>query len=244
MTASLPPPRTASVHDLLQAAAQLFALSLLNCLPITMIATLCAQLPNIYWMASGHTLTLMGEHDANFNALTLIGTAVELWLLAAMMLRQRALALGAPIVAGAELLAALRRLPMILLHALLALLSLTAGVLLLIVPGIFLAVCYLVLAPVVLFEQAGPIVALIRSVQLMRPLWWRALAALVIATLLFLFGAFVCVAIIGMVAGVLAGNGPAFVAIQTATAVAFGALFMVFLSALMLVLHSAANSSA
>ncbi len=120
----------------------------------------------------------------------------------------------------------------------------TAGLLLLIVPGVYLAVCYLVLAPVVLFEQARPGVALIRSVQLMRPLWWRALAALVIATLLFLFGAFICVAIIGVVAGVLAGNGPAFVAIQTATAVAFGALFLVFLTALMLVLHSAANSSA
>ncbi len=92
MTASLLPPRATSVQELLQAAAQLFALSLLKCLPVTMIATLCAQLPNIYWMASGHALTLMGEHDATFDALTLIGTTVELWLLAAMMLRQRALA--------------------------------------------------------------------------------------------------------------------------------------------------------
>ena len=244
MTASRPPPRATSVNDLLQAAVQLFAVSLLKCLPMTMIATLCAQVPNIYWMASGHTPTLTGEHDANFNALTLIGTTFELWLLAAMMLRQRALALGAPILAAAELLVALRRLPLIMLQAVLALLSVTAGVLLLVVPGIFLAVCYLVLPPIVLFEQTGPVAALIRSVQLMRPLWWKALAALVIATLLFFFGAIVCVAIIGMLAGILAGNGPAFVAIETATAVAFGALFLVFLSALMLVLHSAANSSA
>ena len=244
MTESLPPSRATSVQELLQGTGQLFAVSLLKCLPIAMIATLCAQVPSIYWLASGHALTLLGEHDATFDGLVLLGSAFQLWLLSAMMLRQRALALRAPILIGIELLVALRELPAILLNALLAVMSVAAGLLLLVVPGVFLAVCYLVLLPVVLFDQAGPITALIRSVQLMRPLWWKGLAALVIATLLFLFGAIVCVAIIGMIAGAFAGNGPVFIAIETASAVAFSAFFSVFLSALMLVLHSAASSSA
>jgi hypothetical protein len=245
MTASKPPPSAASVSELMQASAQLFAASLLKCLPICMIAVLCAQLPNIYWMASGHTLTFTTQHDANFDALSVAGMALEFWLLGAMMLRQHALAVGAPIALGAELSVALRRLPVVLLNVLLATLAVAAGLLLLIVPGVYLMVGYVaLLLPVVLFDQPGPFSALVRSVQLLRPLWWKALAALVIASFLFVFGAIVLVAIVGMVAGIFAGNGPAFAAIETASAVAFGATFFVYLSALMLVLHSAASSSA
>jgi hypothetical protein len=43
---------------------------------------------------------------------------------------------------------------------------------------------------------------------------------------------------------VLAGAGPALAAIETAGTVAFAALYFVYLSALLLVLHSAASSSA
>jgi hypothetical protein len=105
-------------------------------------------------------------------------------------------------------------------------------------------VCYLALLPVVLFDGLGPFAAVLRSVQLMRPLWWKALAACVITMLLFLIAGLVVAAIIGVIAELLAGNGAAFAAIETAITVAFGALFFVYLSALMLVLHSAASSSA
>lgn len=244
MTASMPPPGSASVSDLLQTSAQLCRASLLKCLPLGMVAVLCAQLPNIYWVATGHTLSLSAEYDANYDLLAIVGTAIELWLVGAMMLRQRAVVLGAPILAGAELRAALRRLPVVLVCTLLAMLSIVAGLLLLIVPGVFLMVCYLVLLPVVLFDGLGPYAALLRSVQLIRPLWWKALAAFVIALLVFIIGAFVVAAIIGGIAGLLAGNGPAFAAIESACTVGFGALFLVYLSALALALHSAASSSA
>jgi hypothetical protein len=244
MTASMPPPGNASVSDWLQTAAQLFRASLLKCLPLGMVAVLCAQLPNIYWIATGHTISFSAEYDANFELLTILGTAIELWLIGAMMLRQRAVVLGAPILAGVELRAAWRRLPVLLVSTLLATLSVLAGLLLLVVPGVFLMVCYLVLLPVILFDGLGPYAALLRSVQLIRRLWWKALAALVIATLVFFICALVFAAIIGVIATLLAGNGPAFAAIETAITVGFGALFFVYLSALLLVLHSAASSSA
>jgi len=98
--------------------------------------------------------------------------------------------------------------------------------------------------PVVLFEGLTPYRALVRSVQLIRRLWWKTLAACVFALLAFVVCALVFAAIIGVLAGVLAGNGPAFQAIQSASSVALGALFFVFLSALALVIHSAASSSA
>jgi hypothetical protein len=138
----------------------------------------------------------------------------------------------------------LRRLPVILASVLLALLSVVIGVLALVLPGVFLMVCYLVLLPVVLFDGLGPYAALLRSVRVLRPLWWKALAACVITLLLFLIGGIVVAAIIAVIAELLAGNRAAFQAVETAIAVGYGALYFVFLSALMLVIHSAASSSA
>jgi hypothetical protein len=161
-----------------------------------------------------------------------------------MMLRQRAVVLGAPLLLGAELLASLRRMPVALLSWVLADLSVTLGLLLLLVPGVYLLVCYLVLLPVILFEDAGPVAALLRSVRLMRRLWWPALAALVIAVLLSFIGALLFAAVLAVAAEMFAGNGAAMKAVVNAGVIGFYALFIVYLSALQLVLHSAASNSA
>jgi len=244
MTASSPAPGAVRVSDLLQTAARLFRATLLKCLPLGMLAMVCWQLPNFYWTATGHQLGLNAQYDLKFNLLTVIGTSVELWLLGAMMLRQRAVAVGAPLQTGAELRAATHRLPVMLLSAVLATISVAAGLLLLVVPGIYLAVCYLVWLPVVLFDGTGPAASLVRSVRLIRPLWSKALTALVIVLLLVIIAAIVFGAMLAALAGLLGSDGPAFEALSAAGTVAFGALFVVFLSALQLVLHSAASSSA
>jgi hypothetical protein len=245
MSAFRPAPGAVRVTGLLQAAAQLLRASLLKCLPLAMLAMLCARLPNLYWIASRHAPDLRAQHDLGFDLLTLAGTAIELWLIGALMLRQRAVALGAASPLRAELAVALRRLPVILLSALLANLSVAVGLVLLIVPGVFLLVCDLVLMPVLLFEGAGPVAALRRSVRLMRGLWWQALTAVVMATLGFLMvGTLVFAAILAVIAALLAADPSAFAAVETATIVGFGGLFLVCLSALLLVLHSAASSSA
>ena len=56
MTASMPPRPDASVSQLLDAATGLFRATLLKCLPFAMIGVLCLEVPNFYWVASGHTL--------------------------------------------------------------------------------------------------------------------------------------------------------------------------------------------
>jgi len=122
--------------------------------------------------------------------------------------------------------------------------AMIVGALLLVAPGVFLLVCWLVLVPVILFERAGPIGALVRSVQLMRPLWWQAFAALVIAALLALIAAVLFIAVLAVVAEVFAGNDAAMKAILNAGVVGFYGFFAVFMSALQLALHSAASNSA
>ena len=66
--------QTRDVDLPLATAAQLFRASLLKCLPMGMVAVLCAQLPNIYWMATGRTLSFTAEYDANYDALAVLGT--------------------------------------------------------------------------------------------------------------------------------------------------------------------------
>ena len=80
-------------------------------------------------------------------------------------------------------------------------------------PGVYLLVCYLVLLPVILFDAPGPLAAIVRSVQIMRQLWWPAFAALVIAVLLSFIGAIVFAAVLAVVADALAGNGAAMKAV-------------------------------
>jgi hypothetical protein len=254
-----PAPRGAGVGNLLRTSVRLFQASLLKCLPLAMLAVLCASLPNIYWNASGHPISLFGPYDTTFRVLSVFGLTSALWLFGALMLRQRALALGAGPLLGAELLASLRRLPVLLAGVVLADLSMVAVLLLVLalapgaplplnglalLPGVFLLVCYLVLLPVMLLDQAGPLTALARSVRIMRPLWWQALTALVIAVLLSFLGALIFAAVLGVAADLLAGNGAAMKAVVNAGVVGFYALFVVYLSALQLVLHSAASSSA
>jgi len=169
MTASMPPAPGASVSALLETATQLFRATLLKCLPLAMLAVLFAQLPNIYWIATGHQLSLRVPQDSTYEGLAAFGWVVEVLLFAAMMLRQRAVIAGTGVDVTRELRLALQRLPILLLTLLLAGLSVAAGMLLLVVPGIFLMVCYVVVLPLSLFEDAGPYRALVRAVQLMRP---------------------------------------------------------------------------
>src|ERR1700675_3791319 len=94
MTASMPPPRAASVNDLLRTAVRLFRATLPKCLPFAMVAVLLAELPAICWIATGHQLSLKVPVDTTYQTLSLLGLAVEIWLIASMMLRQRAMMSG------------------------------------------------------------------------------------------------------------------------------------------------------
>ncbi|MFI4914440.1 MAG: hypothetical protein ACHQAR_04540 [Steroidobacterales bacterium] len=241
------PPRTASVSDLLEAATRLFRVTLLKCLPFTLLAVLFALLPNIYWIATGHTLgyTLGSAlpRDPGYLLLCFVGMIAFLLLASIAMLRQRALIRGETVRAASELSAALPRLPVLALAWILANLSVAAGFLLLLLPGIFLGVCYGVLGPVVLFDGVGPYAALVRCVTLVRPFWWRACAAIVIALLIATVCAIVMVSIISVIAELLAPEAAAR-ALAAAAMLGAEALIILFLSALGLVLYSAASSSA
>ncbi len=244
MNQPAPPASGASVSRILATASQLFRVTLAKCLPLAMLAVLCLEVPNLYWIAGGHAVPTFGRPlptDPVWWTLSLLGLAVMLYLSSAMMLQQRSLIAGIACPARAALRAALQRLPLLLASWILAQMSLIVGLTLLIVPGLFLFVCYLVMLPVVLFEHPSPGMVLVRCVALVRPQWWKTLAALVLAVV----GVLVCVLALGAILTIVAVliQGAALQAIGAACMVAFFAAAAVFLSALALTLHSAASHS-
>ena len=241
MSQSETPVPGASVSRLLEVATQLFRLTVLKCLSLAMLAVLCEEIPSLYWMASGHRLDRGLPSGPTYWLLELGAAAVTLYIASAMMLQQRALIAGASLSSWLALREAARRLPLLLVTWMLAQLSLLVGLSLLVLPGLFLFVCYLLMLPVVLFEHPNPYMVLVRCVLLVRPNWWRTFAALVIAALVVLVFVLAFVAILGIVGAVL--TGPLFQAIATACSIAFFAATLVFMSALVLTLHSAAASS-
>lgn len=245
MTEPAAPTPGASVSQILETASRLFRVTVAKCLPLAMMAVLMAELPNLYWFARGHApekIEYVLPSDPTWWALSLLGTAVALYLTSAMMLQQRSLIAGIVCPANAALRAALHRLPLLLASWLLAQASLAVGLALLVLPGLFLFVCYLVMLPVVLFEHPNPAMVLVRCITLVRPQWWKTLAALVIAVVVVLVCVLVFAAILSILAMLITGT--AFQAVTAACIVAFLAAAVVFLSALALTLHSAASHSA
>lgn len=229
--------------ELLERAGQLFRVTLLKCLPLATVAVLCSDVPNLYWRMSGHDEVRTLPADATYWALYLIAAGLTLYLSSAVMLQQRSTALGVPYGTRVALATAVQRLPILLLSWVLAQLSLLVGFSLLLAPGVFLLVCYLVLLPVVLFERHNPYLALVRCVLLVQPQWWKMFAVLIITLLMFVVGAVAVGAVLNVLAALLVGQGPLFEALISAGLLAIGALALAFLSALALTLHSALASS-
>jgi hypothetical protein len=242
------PPLAASVSDLLDAATAVFRMTLAKGLPAALFAMLLAALPDVYWRTTGKPMDLLHPPlDPKFWILTAVGLLCYQFLAAMLMLRQRAMMDGGAPDLGREAAAALRRWPMLIITYILGGIAVFAGMLLLIGPGIFLLVCFLLMRPVVLFESAGPLQMLVRCVRLVQRAWAKVLAAAVIAGLIFaicVVAAAACLAIVQAIAVGLGAPAAAMNAIAAACELGVQAVALVYFSALWLVLYSAASSSA
>lgn len=106
-------------------------------------------------------------------------------------------------------------------------LGIGVGLLLLIVPGIYLAVRWYLAAVVVTVEGRTPIVALRRGAELVEGMWWATFGRVLLAVL-----AFGLVALVGQLLAVATGSGALFVsllAITQAVAVSLTAIFATLL---------------
>lgn len=241
---------TIDVNKILEESAQLFRRHLLKCLPVAMVAVLASSAADIYWRMTGHaplSAASPGElklpDSPLFWLLYGFGTVVSMLLWSTVLLRLKGLRDGVQNSLAADLQAAAARWAPAMLAMLLAMALVVLGLLAFLVPGIYLAVCTAVLLPVILLEPVTPAAAVLRCYQLIRPIWVRSFACLLIAALIGL----ICLFVVGLVAGLLLAllrNGPVGQAAAQAAVLAAVAAFTVFASALALTLYTAASSSA
>lgn len=242
----LPPSRAASVSELLDAGSRVWRATLPKCLPLAMIAVVVANAPLFYAAVSGQPITNPRELPTDplfwvWYAAAVIG---YLFVGSIAIVRQRALAQTGQSDFHAALRLAVARLPALVAAMLLSYFAVVLGTMLLILPGIYLGVCLFVIWYVVLFDTENPWRALLRSVQLVHPLWWKYCAGILIALAVTFFSVFMGLMLAGLLLGLLLpAGGAAANAIVAALGVGFMGTGMLFITAVGIVLHSAASSS-
>jgi hypothetical protein len=119
---------------------RLFLATVVKCLPYGLAAMLLSQAPNLYDMARGAPVRGFGTNDVTWWALFLAGILGSLVFLSAIMLRQTAMLRGEPLSMRRELADVLRRLPGLALLFVLNVLAVVAGLAVIVLPGLYLAI--------------------------------------------------------------------------------------------------------
>jgi hypothetical protein len=214
-----PPPRPQSVGEILDTAFRIFGATLLKCLPYATLAVIIRQLPNIYTVARHRPLTITAWTDPLWWLLDLVAMLIGMVLLAALLLRQYAVATGHPPAMGPELGTGLRRLPGMVLYLILFILGLGVSLMplalaamfsgwLRLVVGVLLllpACCFLLAVscawPLMLLTGQGALASMKQSARLTRGSWGRLTLIYTVGLVLLL----VLYALAGAIAAVVAG---------------------------------------
>jgi hypothetical protein len=236
MSARLYPPRRPQlISEVLDSAFKIFSASLLKALPYGMLITLAGQLVNIYNLVSGRRLRSLFPQDGTGWVLYALSLIVTLSLWAALILRQRAIAQGAPVSMQAELSAAVRGLPWLVLLTILNVVAISIGTVLLVIPGVYLLVALWIAVPVLVLEGTGPIDAIKSSLRLTRGNWWRTFAIFLVMLAIYVVFAILGLFVAAMVVQFERGADVAVVtATSTVSIISLGAFSVPFITAVML----------
>jgi len=220
-----PPQRPQSIAEVLDSGFRLFNASLFRCLPYSVLAMIAGQLASIYEIAAGRPLYLFGGGDPIWWALYAVGAVLTLGLWNAMMLRQIGIASGKPMTTAEEVRLALKRLPIVVALLVFWLAASALGLVLLVVPGLYLLGALIFAWPATVLKQIPLREAVRYSLQLARHNWWRTMLAFTVGIIvLFVFYA------VGIVFALLAAPviGVADIAVMTSITTRVIAIMGVF----------------
>jgi len=175
-----PPVRPQSIGEVLDTAFQILAASLFKTLPYGVLTILAGQLENIYNLTTGRPMRRFAPRDLPSAIMYAVSVIALLTLWAAMLLRQRAVAQAEPTSIRTELSRALRSLPALVPMMILNALAVFFGLVLFVVPGLYLLVALSMAVPALVLEGKGPIAAIKYSLQLVRGNWWRIAATFLV----------------------------------------------------------------
>lgn len=231
----LPFQRPVSAGEVLDAGFRLFKASLVRCLPLSLAAVVMGQLPAVLAMARGRRPSLSLEMGAGEWALVVVAGLANVLLWGAILLRQRAIAYGQASTLAGDLGLTLTRLLPSIAMAMICGLAILVGLVLLVVPGLYLAVALLFAYPAMLLDGQSVSGSIRTSLRLVRGHWWRTSMILTVA--LFAVIVFYAVgSILGLLIVQVTGGGDvAGVFLGTSVISALiGALFTPFMVALSL----------
>ena len=174
--------RPASIGEVLDAAFLLFKRTLPVCLPWSLLAVLLGNLPSVYLLGSGQSLSFLVAKDLVWWGLMAGAATFGLWVWILVLSRQLAVATGRRPGLFDGLADAARSTPRALGVVLLGLLGLLLGTLLLVLPGLYLSVALWPSLTVMVAERLGVVATLDRSLQLVRRNWLHVATTLSVAS--------------------------------------------------------------
>jgi hypothetical protein len=247
-----PPSRPQGVGEVLDSAFRIFGATLLKCLPYATLGVIAGQIPTLYDLSRGRSLTqpnfLNHLNDPLWVVLYIAAILISIVLTSAVIMRQYALVSGRPAAARTELARSVRRVPgMILIGILIGLSVLPAGaaaamargaganitalagfallIVVLLIPASWLLLRWSCAWTVYLLTDRSPVASMSHSWQLTAGSFWRLSLIYTIAVVLIA----VLYVLSGIVGGILAllfarGDVAVFTAATTVVVVLLGAV--------------------
>jgi len=232
-----PPSRPQTVGEILDTAFRIFRATLLKCLPFAVLSLLAGQLAGIYSLLRGRPLQHLypTQFDPLWVLLVLAGSLVTLTLTAAIVRRQYAIASGLPPSPRGELTAALRLVPGLIAVSFLFLLATMAGLLLLLIPGLYIGTRLSCAVTIYLLTGRGVFASLSYSWRLTAGNFWRlTLIFSVYIVLIIVFYVLAGVIATALVVPFALGDIALITAVTAAVVVVLGSIVRPFYTALAL----------
>jgi hypothetical protein len=190
--------RPATAGEVLDAGFLLFRRTLPTCLPWSLLAVLLGNLPSVYLLTTGQSLSLLTPKDGIWWGLMAGAALAGLWVWLLLVLRQYQVAAGGrPGLFGGAW-EAMRAVPRAVAVILLAALALVLGTLLLVLPGMYLSVALWPSLTVLMVERPGVGATVDRSLRLVRGSWWHTATILGVAG-----GVVMALYVVGVLVGLL-----------------------------------------
>ncbi|HEY4211546.1 MAG TPA: hypothetical protein VGM84_08705 [Steroidobacteraceae bacterium] len=234
-----PSSRPRSIGEILDTAFHIFKLTWLKGLPYGVLAMLASQTQSIYYVLTRQPLRQFGGGDPRWWVFFILGTCGTLWMGSALLLRQASLLEGKSSSFGAELRITLRRLPSLIAAVVVNIAAVFLGLVVAVVPGLYLLVGLSLTAPAIMLSAKGAIGGPGYSLELVRGHWLRSFGVYAVGfSALLVFGllAFLLVAVLLPFAG--AGDVAVVTAFSQVLGVILGAAAAPFISALIIALYA------
>lgn len=173
------------------------------------LAVAASVLTSAIGRAAQSSVALGGAGLLNVALLSVLGFVLAVVLYAGIIVRMDAAYENRSVPLGDTLAVGWRRMPAVIGASLLIFLAVAGGMLLLVVPGIFVLVMLAFGMYAAVLERQGPIASLRYSWQLVRGHWWRTAALLTVMSILVFVLVFIASLVVGIAyALVLRGDLP------------------------------------